>query len=320
VNESYNTSTFFGLSRVLEEELRTELEQFLLAAWRAQYDEEPGQLTKDLGRLEPLFRPRVSGAVLRDAAAALRELAVPRPDSLPASLFLEIDARHGFVTAEGRLVLDLCLSREPGRLLIEDSDLLSASLLLCGFYGEPARAAVHRAVAQPDLRPLSFAFALLLLLNGSVGEERALRSPTTSEEERRLMVALGPALNAFSEAIGGKPLTEKEAHRMEGNWVLTEVARQLPTLFAKTKAGYWLRPGAVDSAPARLGELLARRKNAPSEEALSVGLQALEYAYRHARPALSALGMAHDRPTRTRAIVSEVLSGFCTQVGARLEA
>jgi hypothetical protein len=310
MTERQDSSTLFGLSRVIEPGPRAELRTFLGAAWEVQHRKLPGDLEADLAGLQGVFRPDASGAALRDAAAALEPIGVARPEPLADALFIAVDDERGFVTAEGRLVLDILDSYPPGRLSVSDSDMMRAGLTLARFYGDAVRNRVAKTVGRPDLRPLSFAFALLLLVNGSIGEERALRTPSSRDEERRLMQAMAHALDSFSTGIRGASLSPREAQRMEGNWVLTEVPRQLPTLAARTKAGFWIRPAAADTAGRRLGELLGRRKNAPTEADLEGALGALEAAYRSARPALAALNMAHDRPHRTERVFKDVITGF----------
>jgi hypothetical protein len=310
MSDHADTSTFFGLSRVVETELRASLADFLRTAWEVQHGRPPGDLDADLMALRQVFRPDVSGAALRNAAASLEPVPAPRSSMVGDALFVVVDDRRGFVTPEGRLALELLDSYPPGRLSISDSDLLRAALTLARFYGEPVRSHVAKTVARPDLRPLSFAFALLLLINGSIGEDRALRTPSSRDEERRLMQAIAPVLNAFSEGIGGGSLSSREAQRMEGNWALTEVARQLPTMAARTKAGFWIRPAAAEGAGRRVGELLARRKNPPTRAQLMSALDAVGSAYRVARPALAALNMAHDRPHRTEQLFTDVAIGF----------
>ena len=259
-----DTSTLFGLSRVLEPESRSAIAEFLRAAWAAQFGQRPGPIEGDLELLGRLFRPDVSGASLRGAAATLEALTISPPRDLPAALYVPVDDTHGFVTPEGRVALEVIDHAGEDPVSIGDSALLRATTIVATFYGESVRRHVGKTVGQPDLRPLSFAFALLLLVNGSVGEERALRTPDTADEERRLMEAIAPALDAFSEGIGGGPISRRESGRMEGNWVLTEVPRQLPTLIAKTKAGFWVQPHAYADAARRIGALLARRRRPPT--------------------------------------------------------
>lgn len=284
---------------------------FLLAAWRSQHGRDLAEVRSDLDAIALVFRPDARGATLRKAVQSLGPIHVPRPPELPESMYLGVDDERGFVTAEGRLLAEILEKKPVGGVAISDDDLLEAATLLADFYGSSVRQAVAKTLSSPDLRPLSFAFALLLLVNGSLGEKKALRLPSSREDDRRLMQALAPVLNAFAEAIGARSLAQKEAQRMEGNWVITEVPRQLPALAQREGSSIWLRDGATLSTAHRLGELLARRRRPPTRSDLHAGLQDLVDAYRRiARPALSSLGLAHDSPHLTEQLPDAVLAGF----------
>src|SRR3954447_14997280 len=97
--------TLFGISRGLDASELRELVDFLRDAWRAQYAQDPSTLSADLDRLADVFRSHASPKRLRAAASALRP-ARGRPVHLPRQVYVPVDDQRGFVTPEGRVLLE----------------------------------------------------------------------------------------------------------------------------------------------------------------------------------------------------------------------
>lgn len=305
-----SAETAFGISRFLEDDRREELVEFLQRAWLNQTGMPPGDLNNDLDLLRRWFRPDLSGAGARQALQGLSKIG-PSPDGISESVFLRLPGNRGLVTPEGRLLLDLLGS---GTQTIDDRSLLHAEATLNDFYGQTYRDRLQGVLKGGDVRPHTFAFVLFLLLNGSIGEERAFRIPGDQHAEAGLAATVAEILDAFVIRTGGQELSPKQRERLKSNWVLTEASAQLPQFVNHSRSGYWLRSTEMDELPESLALVLASRRDPPSHDDVAEALDATYEAYRTGRPRLAALGLAHDDPNRSQAVMRRLLSDY----GARL--
>lgn len=187
----------------LSSEQREAIVTYLREAWIAQTGSAPGGFSVDLESLQRVFSPEVTPKSIRAAAQSL--IAVPRErPNIPAELYLPVTSRAGFVTPEGRLLLELGDDREV-------THLLDLTLRLVRFYGSTHRKVVARAVSiGGDLRPQTLGFYYFLLLNGCLGESHALMVPKDRRDERELATAVMRVAEAFSTSIGGSPVATRE--------------------------------------------------------------------------------------------------------------
>lgn len=304
-------STLFGVSRGLDPEELVEMEDFLREAWQAQYGQPPSTLVADLERLRDIFKTGASGKRLREVVSTLRRLP-RRPPSVSDETFVAIDERRGLVTPEGRAVLEqLTLMREAGEQVLTREALLRATASVAHAYGSWQREWLTRQVGQTSLRPGTYGIVLLLLLNGSVSRETALRLPSSADEERALAGAVIPVVDAFATRLGGQEMSEREAQRLRSNWRLTEARKHL---FERVRADeaegdafVWI------DDEGRTIELLAERLAARRDLDLPTfqsALAAAADAYTESRPQLATWGLAHDRANHTRHVLSRLESHF----------
>jgi hypothetical protein len=304
-------ATLFGVSRGLDLDELTELEDFLREAWQAQYGQPPSTLSADFERLRELFKTGASGKRLRDAAAALPRLS-RRPASVSDDVFFAVGEHRGLVTPEGRALLEqLGLIRENSDRVLTRDAMLQASTTVSSAYGNWQRAWLTQQLGKASLRPGTYGVVLLLLLNGSVTRETALRLPSLADEERALAQVLVPVIDAFATELGGHETSAREAERLRSNWRLTEARRHLYELVRVQDehgdAFVWVQDEG--KTVALLAERLAARRDLDLDT-LHTALDAAADAYVAARPKLATWGVAHDRTNHTRHVLSRIESQF----------
>jgi hypothetical protein len=304
--------TAFGVSRYLEDERRHAIANFLTAAWQLQFGARPADLEADLAALRRLFRPDLTGKVARAEFVELPRLALERPKGLPDAALIELPGARGLITPEGRLLLDLISGPSS---TISDEDLLSAHARLSEFYGVAYRERLLAIADGGDLRPNTIGFVLFLILNGSIGPERAFRIPEDSEQEAQLAAALFEVLDAFADGLGATPLVAGQRRRLRSNWVLTESSAQLPLFVSHEGDRYWLLEDTAPEVAEHLGGLLAARRDATPAATFEAALAASAEAYRQARPTLAAMSLAHDRPNRTTNELNRLAAAYRSSHG-----
>jgi hypothetical protein len=313
-DESPGPATFFGLSRVIEPAQRVALEDFLAMAWTKQYGRPPGSLSADLDRLARIFGADATPKRLREAISALPRLAI-HPPSLPQELWMTVDDRRGLMTPEGRVALEqLRILRETGRETITTSEIAVAAEQVANAYGGWRRRWIERNLAGAGLRPGSFGWVILLLINGSVDRSSALRLPSSEQQERQLAGVIMPIIDAFAEQLGRDSQSSREGSRLRSNWRVTQARALLFDIVQREDrdgdAFFWVEPER--EAIKTLGRRLASRRGLDIDT-LSQALGALVTAFDEGRPALSAFGAAHDRRAHTRYVVRAITEAFASE-------
>jgi hypothetical protein len=312
-------STLFRVSRGLEAEERRAIRTFLRAAWRAQYGRLPSTLSVDLETLEALFRSHVQAKRLRDAAEDLETISARRP-LLPEAVFVPVDDQRGFVTPEGRVLLDeLDRAEESSVHIISRDTLLDSYALIADFYGESHRRWMRKELAGGDVRPATLGFAIFLLINNSVGSKRALLLPSSTEEEQMLAGRILPVVSQFSIAVGGSPVKPRETERLRSNWIVTETNRQLGRYISRADEGrtvkFWIDEEHEAALVEELGRQLARRRSFGSSD-LELALNRTLSKYDISRPMLTSWGLAHERAGHTSMVFNGLLGAFMRASGA----
>ena len=312
-------STLFGVSRGLETEERTAIRMYLRSAWRAQYGRMPSTLSADLETLKGLFRSHVLAKRLRDAAEDLNIIAARRP-ILPEAIFVAVDDDRGFVTPEGRVLLDeLERAEQSSAHIINRDTLIDAYALIADFYGGSHRQWMRKELTGGNLRPATLGFAIFLLINNSLGSNRALLLPSSIEEEHMLAGRILPVVSEFSTSIGGSPVRQRETERLRSNWIITETKRQLGPYIARVDDGrtvkFWIEEERENGLIDELGRQLARRKLLSVSE-LQSALDKTLIKYDVARPMLTSWGLAHERSGHTAKVVNELTKAFTRASGA----
>jgi hypothetical protein len=320
VNDHFSphASTFFGVSRGLEPDERAAIRLYLEAAWRAQYGRQPSSLSADLESLEELFRSHVQAKRLRDAAESLGIIAARRP-LLPEGIFVAVDDQRGFVTPEGRVLLDhLMYDGQDDDQVITRDTLLNAYALVADFYGRSQRRWMRKELTGGDIRPATAGFALFLLINNSVGRNRALLLPFSQNDEALLAKRVLPIVSVFSTSVGGSPVQPKERERLRSNWIVTEARRQMNRFIARADdevgSKLWIEGNRENDLVKELGQQLARRKSI-TFSGLREALQRTLLEYEAARPMLASWGLAHERAGHTERVFDGLLDAYSRATG-----
>jgi hypothetical protein len=300
-------STAFGISRYVEEPRRQQLRQFLRIAWRNQFGSEPQDVPGDLELLRTWFRPELSGKSARSQLLEITKLPHEIPPELKVEGIIRLPGRRGLVTPEGRMILALLEGESEG---ISDDDLLQAAVDLTEFYAGAYRKRLTHVLSGEDARPNTLAFVVLLLINGSVGENRKFEIPSDPDQETRLATAVFQVQDAFVAGIGGAPLADPQRERLRSNWVLTQAEPQFPFLVAHEGDAYWLREEEQGVMPEELGRVLASRRSPPPVASLEETLERTLGVYTASRPVFSGLSLSHYRPNRVKAEFRRVISAF----------
>ena len=304
MNETSTTlaHTLFGASRGLEPDERSAICAYIRAAWRAQYGRDPSTLSVDMETLVDLFHSHVQAKRLRSAAEQLPAIAERRP-LLPEAVFVPVDERRGFVTPEGRVLLEeLERSDAASAQVVTRDALLSATALIADFYGSHHRHWMRKELAGGDVRPGTLGFAVFLLINNSVDAPRALLLPSSQVQEEALAGRILPVMSAFAVAIGGSPMKPRERERLRSNWMITEAKRQMGRYISRSAdervVRFWVETEHERDLVDELGRQLARRR-AVTAAILNEALDRTMAEYEVARPMLSSWGLAHERASHT---------------------
>jgi hypothetical protein len=305
--------TFFGVSRGLDRTERDAIVNYLREAWYAQYNQSPSTLSVDLEILSSIFRSHVQAKRLRDAAENLSPIVIRRP-LLPEAVFVAVDDRRGFVTPEGRVLLEYIQTGNVATSkVISRDDMVQAYAVIAEFYGSNHRRWMRKELAGGDVRPGTIGFVVFLLINNSVGKDRALYLPTAQADEEALAKTILPCVNVFTVGIGGGEIKQRESGRLRSNWIVTESNRQMPRYISRLDeqrgVKYWIEPNTEQELIDELGAHIARRKMV-SGRILDEALQAARSEYETARPMLASWGLSHERAGHTRQVMDRLLTSY----------
>lgn len=306
-------ATLFGLPLALERNDAEALRSVLTEAFAAQYHRLPEDLDGDLRAMSSLA-PGVRAEKPRSLAMSARPIDAPR-DGVPTDLLQPVSATRALLLPEGRVVLELLLldAGQAGRVVFGRDELLFALARIAEFYGAAQRAWIAQQIRGGDLRPGSLGFAILLLINDTVGADRALQFPGDTPSAVGLLQRLAVAVDAFAEGIGGSKLNEDQVARgPQSLWALTELPRQLLGPVVRDDSGYWIDERERDALVERLARVLATRTRTRIDlDRLASAFD--ETAARYvdtARPALAARKLAFGRSDRIRALRHDLLTAF----------
>lgn len=313
-------NTLFGISRGLESDERDALRIYLRKAWLAQYGQSPSTLSGDLAILEGLFRSHILGKRLRDAAEGLNIIAAKRPPSLSEAVFVPVDDDRGFVTPEGRVLLEqLDHAANVAEQVMSRDALVESYALIAEFYGESHRRWMRKELVGGDARPATLGFAVFLLINNSVGYEHALMLPSSLEEEQALAAQILPVVSEFSSSIGGSSVRQRETERLRSNWIVTEAKRQLGSSIARSDESHaiklWVDKSREAELVEELGRQLARRRSLTAS-GLGDALDNTLRRYELARPMLASWGLAYERAGHTSRLFADMERAFIRAVRA----
>lgn len=317
-------STLFGMPLVLGAEDARRVTRAAEEAWELQTGRPPGEFEKDLEALAAWFHPRLRGVTLRTRLGELEPLRVA-VSGIPALVLLPCGEGRWLLTPEGRAWLALSgepRSRSRGQLVFaaEQGRPLEARLL--ELYRGWSRHRIEdvlekRSGAGSPLLPTAVALVLLLLVNGSLEEARAIRRVRAPEAQARIDDVVADAIGAFADSLAGPGSRQRspEQFSLWSGYPLTEARRRLADLLVVDPevGAIYLAPGSEERVIDFLSRDLARRRGLGPEQ-LGGAFDALVETYRRRLPDLSALGSGFERIGRTEAL-RERLTGAVS--GAR---
>lgn len=296
-------ATLFGAPLGYEAGSRDRWISVLETTWLAFAHDPPGALDTDLDRLRPLYATGASAKGLRTTFATLEAISVDV--DLPQEVALRFEDRT-LITPEGRVLLEVLTGmRTNGSFVITETQALwansTALIARCGWNREWAAKQLEGSLSAPALGAACF-----LLLNGSIGLNRALTLPDDEAEDRSLGGLVLPLISEFSQRLGGKAPTLDTGLR--SHWAFTQVSRLLPLdVGRETKADgtmLFVRKDREQHLVANLRERLARWDVNATESALA----GLVTDYRKARGALIAIDQSFEEPRHTQAILAGLLA------------
>lgn len=248
-----------------------------------------GNLRDDLVELAAFVDPTASGASLRNRIATLPAVFADRVDDVQALVrpwVLVLPDGEAVVTPEGRAAL------EPGGTGIWAADVLA---LLAGVYRDLAIGKLS-AIADllsgrgPLATPAAPAAVLLLLLNRSTDETRALPGTDANEEVDK---AISEIVHSAAVAVNPEAkLSTKELSFRKG-YGLSEATRRLGPKNLVTGGRVYVRPGSEERALGFVVTELARRRMTSTE--VNETFNRTLAAYRTRRPTLASAGCAFER-------------------------
>lgn len=298
-----STSKLFGVPTHLDPVTHQRLIRLLSGSWSALMGRPPLLLESDLDSLGPLFSNGAKAKNLKDRIYSLPEADAETKESL-GEVVIIVDG-CALITPEGRILLDVLLDLHRLGLREIDADrqiaaLSTATALRSEWHARWLRKQFDAPISAPALGA-----ALFLLINGCVGEGRALRMPSDGERDRELAAVVLPLIADFSKSLGGQ--TPSTDGGIREHWAFTQVSRLLGRDVAREKTddgtATFVRVGRERHLLDELATRLERTADGPRRFGAVAGFVD---GYRKARGSLAALGQMHEDPTMTRRITGRL--------------
>jgi len=294
----------FGMPLVMTPAEHREAVGALERAWCAQFGRTIGDLDGDLDALRAFFDPVARGLRLRQLLDELPPLnAAPR---LPEVVLMDCGEDRGLVTPEGRAWLELAASPTPSDdLLVIDTrrieELQEAVLDRYRSWSRHRLSDViqkRRGSGSPML-PAAVGIALLVLVNGSLDDETALRQPVRGGSDQNVDSVVTTLVGEFADRIdpSGSERRNRAEFGLRTGYALTEARRRLSGLVVDNAGRVYVRRDREQETLRFLGRELRRR--GLSETQIADAFDALVDDYREALPRLSELGAGFERIGRT---------------------
>lgn len=269
--------------------------RLLLRAWHALVGRPPERLRTDLDELRSIFGNGASAKAIK-----MRVYELPEADAemrtLPSEVALLVDD-CALITPEGRILLEVLQGLQKGGTGEIDLGRQLAALTTANTLRGEWHAQWLTKQFKSNLSPAAIGAALFLLINGCVGEAKALEMPSDGQRDRELGRVIMPLVAGFSESLGKSPPATDEGIRQ--HWAFTQVSRLLGREVAREKGDrgtvMFVRENREHNLLEKLGHLLANEEDARRQAAV---LQFVE-GYRRSRGKLAAFGQMHEDPTQT---------------------
>lgn len=297
----------------------------LARCWEAAYG--PLESTDaDLRATRRYFDPVATGRRLRGAINEVKQVDPP-PVPPPAPLALELPESRWLVTPDGRLAIDIlsdALRDADDPVTIDAIAVIEAERRLLDLYRVWGRHRLDQVVKLQtgSERPLQIgpiALGLLLLVNRSTSETRALPCGPNDPLRRTVDAAVFPPVRAFEAAIQA-PLSERqrlgltgaqEKESLAGGWMPPELYRRFPFAVHEPLKNepqlLWVRPAGAKRFLEALAAALERRGEV-TKARVPEAFDCLVNTLRENGPTLAAHGLLHERPSDTKALRQRLLS------------
>ena len=324
---------FFGIKSEMTGPEAEEMRKSLAALWRNQIEALPAShrkaarlrlddlsadaLESDLDLMKHWFDPIASGKRLREVLSSI-PIAPTFEGSLPAPAILIVDSERSLLTPEGRVLLWAIESSTLGQTY---SDVYIAAgtaqmglTALSSLYREWSRQRIDGVAGllngeTATLRPTAAGLLLVLLLNRNTSPERRLPAPESPLASDEMSTAIAAPAIAFARELAGSERASERGIDLYRGWGMGEISRRLGSGLHRAADGVWITPEAEPAARRRLIEAMADR---PPNVRLRLGkaIDAALAEYERVRPALSGLGLAHERPSNTRKLKTDLLAAI----------
>ena len=282
---------------------------YLERAWQLEHDSTPVDFEEDLERLRTVFQSHVTGTRVREHTKTLPRNPLPRP-FIPDIFFLSVDADRGMVTPEGRALIDVAHVAPEDRA--GRAAMLSNSVAL--FYGDSLRTWMAKSI-ETGLVPLpSVGFAIFLLINGSLGEERAMRFPNQKDEEDALASVIMNVASTFSTTLNGPAIKPKERAQLRTSWVISQAVRHLGRSITRGPdqrtgvATIWIDEDRITPLLEDIARAIHARKAEPAE--VEAAFDAAIDEYDRGRVLLGAWGISYERRRQTQQLRDGLLEAY----------
>jgi hypothetical protein len=292
----------------------------LSTAWMTTMGQLPGALAEDLDLAKRWFDPVAQGQRLRRELAEL----APMPETLddPGEPWtLVVGTGRWLVTPEGRCAIDL-LSKFPDDRdywTIGEATVVDYDRTLAALYRSWSRHRLESVVAllAGTTKPLQIPAAgvvIALLVNGCVGEDRALVRFASESPRNVVDRAFFAAVNAFADELAPSRRGRRDS-RLSSGWMLYEARRRLgealvlEDFHGTTDGRVWVREDRVDHIIDVVTRDLARGHRARATPAqFGAAFDALVDALRGELPNLAGFGLVHERPSATKRLRDQLMT------------
>ncbi|AXH96627.1 hypothetical protein [Ornithinimicrobium avium] len=276
----------------------------LSRTWFALMGRPPELLEDDLDAMAAVFGTGVSARTLKARVYKL-PAADEETTELPGQVAVLLDG-SALITPEGRILLDVLMQlQRTGATEIDTASQLRALSVATNLRVQ-WQATWMQKQFNSSISPAVLGAAMFLLLNGSVGAERALFLAKDKSFDIRLGMIVQPLIASFSEALGRDQPAQTQGLR--GHWAFSQVSRLMGRDVARdtTAEGalMYVRPGRQDHLTREVASRLNRLQDEPR-----VHVAVLDFVeeYRRRRGPLAALGQMHEDPTSTRRMTETLL-------------
>lgn len=296
--------------------------QLLSSLWVQTMGQSLGELDADLELCKRWFDPVAQGQRLRRELADLPDAPGPEEELVepwePWTVW--VGPRKLLITPEGRCAIDLLqrAAANDGPVTITDSDVARYDRLLGEMYRRWSRHRLESVVAllAGKTKPLQIPAAgvvIALLVNGCIGQQRALTRFASGSGRAIVDRAFFSAVNAFADVLAPSRRGKRDSRLISG-WMLYEARRRLGDAlvvqdFKGTTDGHvWIRPDGVDHVIDVVARDLVRGHRARATPGLFAdAFDALVAALRAELPSLAGFSAVHERPSETRRLKQQMV-------------